>query len=339
MYKLLIWGTGKRADEYMKGGYFDGNSIEGFIDSARKTEFFYGYPVFEPQAAYGMSKTVDYIVIATTYYAEIYRMLIDNDVPREKIVFTDSVQEHPYMNDDEIVKKISEKLYKKMQIQSSKRMIGMNEKDKSDSRRIVGTVGFDEEMYMTDYFRYRTFEFIANELIDNRILGKVAEVGVFRGTFAKLINEKFNDREFFLFDSFEGFNEEEVAGEMELGRCDEVFKERYKQTSEEEVLRKLKYPEKCTIFKGLFPDSITEEVEKSEFAFVSLDVDLEESTYQGIEFFYPRIVGGGILYIHDYNSSHLSGVKRAVERYEKNKHILLKKIPLADQCGTLVVIK
>ena len=37
---------------------------------------------------------------------------------------------------------------------------------------------------------------MANELIDNGIKGLVAEVGVFRGTFAKLINEKFKDRDF-----------------------------------------------------------------------------------------------------------------------------------------------
>lgn len=226
-----------------------------------------------------------------------------------------------------------------MAIQSSKCMIGMNEKDKLDSRRIIGREGFDEKEYMADYFRYRTFEFMANELIDNKIAGKVAEVGVFRGTFAKLINEIFKDREFFLFDTFEGFNEEEIIGEMENGRCDEIFKERYKQTSEDIVLRKLKYSQKCTIFKGLFPDTVSEEVKKSEFAFVSLDVDLEESTYQGIQFFYPRLVSGGYLYIHDYNSSHLSGVKRAIERYEEDNHVLLKKIPLADQCGTLVVVK
>ncbi|MBD5550034.1 MAG: hypothetical protein HDQ96_02485 [Lachnospiraceae bacterium] len=339
MYKLLIWGTGKRANGYMKERYFEGNIIEGFVDSARKAKLFYGYPVFEPQEAYNISKEIDYIIIANTYYEDIYKMLRENDVPEEKIIFTDCIHELPYINDDEIVKKISLKLYEKMAIQSSKRMIGMNEKDKLDSRRIIGTSGFDEKEYMMDYFRYRTFEFIANELIDNKIEGKVAEVGVFRGTFAKLINEKFKDRDFFLFDTFEGFNEEEVAGEMRIGRCDEIFKDRYKQTSEDIVLNRLKYPEKCMIFKGLFPDTVSDEVKESQFAFVSLDVDLEESTYQGIQFFYPRLVVGGYLYIHDYNSSHLSGVKRAVERYEEDNQVFLKKIPLADQSGTLVVIK
>lgn len=339
MCKLLIWGTGKRADDYMKGGYFKRNCIVGFIDSSREKEYFYGCPVLEPNAAYAVSKSVDFVIIATKYYAEIYKMLIENGIPRDKIIFTDSIQEHPYINNDDAVRKISEEFYKKLSIQSAKCMIGMNEKDKLDNRRIIGTADYCDDIYRADYFRYRTFEFIANELIDNNVCGKIAEVGVFRGVFAKLINEKFKDREFYLFDSFEGFHEGEITGEMELGRCDEVFKDRYKQTSEDVVMRNLKYPDKCKIFKGLFPDTVTEEVEKSEFAFVSLDVDLEESTYQGIQFFYPKIVEGGILYIHDYNSSHLSGVKNAVKRYEKDNHVRLKKVPLADQCGTLVIIK
>lgn len=244
MYKLLVWGTGKRASNYMKFGYFEGNCILGFIDSKPNKELFYNYPVYNPRTAYGMLKDADYIIIANMHYEEIYKMLIENGVEREKIIFTDCVFEQPYINDDEIVKKVSEKLFNKMAVLSSKRMIGMNEKDKLDSRRIIGTVGFEEETYMTDYFRYRTFEFIANEIIDNGIKGKIAEVGVFQGTFAKLINEKFNDREFFLFDSFEGFDEDEVSEEMRLGRCDEIFKDRYKQTSENEVLNKFELSRK-----------------------------------------------------------------------------------------------
>lgn len=339
MFKLLIWGTGKRADNLMNCNCFEGNCIEGFIDSKCKVEKFHNYPVLKPEAAYTLVPDIDYIIIATMHYTEIYEKLIENNIPRSKVIFTDCVYEAPYINDDNIVKMISEKLYERMAIQSARCMIGMNERDKTDEERIIGTAGFNEPAYMLDYFRYRTFEFLANEIIENNVEGKIAEVGVFRGTFAKLINQKFWDREFYLFDSFEGFREEEVEKEIQLGRCDRIFKDNYTQTTEELVLEKMLYPEKCRIFKGLFPDTVTEDVNQSKFAFVSLDVDLEESTYQGIQFFYPRIVGGGILYIHDYNSSHLFGVKKAVMRYEKDNNIVLKKVPLADQCGTLVIIK
>ena len=75
MYKLLIWGTGKRADSYMKERYFDGNCIVGFIDSVCRIEFFYDYPVYESRVISEMSKVVDFIIIATKYYAEIYKFL------------------------------------------------------------------------------------------------------------------------------------------------------------------------------------------------------------------------------------------------------------------------
>lgn len=113
MYKLLIWGTGKRANDYMKEKYFEGNTIKGFVDSIRKTEFFYGYPVFEPQEGYNISKEVDFIVIANTYYEEIYKMLSENDVAKEKIIFTDNINEQPYINNDEIVKKYLKNYIKK----------------------------------------------------------------------------------------------------------------------------------------------------------------------------------------------------------------------------------
>lgn len=64
MYKLLIWGTGKRANNYMKFRYFEGNCIWGFIDSKLSQKTFYNYPVYNPQTAYRMSKDVDYIIIA-----------------------------------------------------------------------------------------------------------------------------------------------------------------------------------------------------------------------------------------------------------------------------------
>lgn len=49
------------------------------------------------------------------------------------------------------------------------------------------------------------------------------------------------------------------------------------------------------------------------FALVHLDVDLYESTKQCIEYFWPRIVPGGVLISHDYSILH--GVKQAFSEY------------------------
>lgn len=45
------------------------------------------------------------------------------------------------------------------------------------------------------------------------------------------------------------------------------------------------------------------------------------------------------MFIHDYNSHMLMGVKKAIQRFELDENISLKKVPLADWAGTLVIVK
>lgn len=188
---------------------------------------------------------------------------------------------------------------------------------------------------MLDYVRYRTFELVANEIKRANISGEVAEAGVFRGEFAALINEIFSDKKIYLFDTFEGFESKEINKEIEAGYATIEWAENYKNTSVELVLSKMKNREKCIIKKGYFPETALGLEET--FSFVSIDVDLEDAIYNGLVYFYPRLSQGGYLFIHDYNSP-LEGVKKAVERYE-NEFGHLKKVPLCDISGTLVVVK
>ena len=105
------------------------------------------------------------------------------------------------------------------------------------------------------------------------------------------------------------------------------------------MLGNLPYPDKAVVCKGFFPESITEEAGKEKYAFVSLDVDFEESTFEGLKFFYPRLSEGGYIFIHDYNTYYLKGVKAAVKRYEEFIGQKLKAIPIADRAGTLIIMK
>lgn len=72
--------------------------------------------------------------------------------------------------------------------------------------------------------------------------------------------------------------------------------------------------------------------------FVSIDVDLEQPIYDGLDFFYPRLEKGGYIFIHDYNGP-LLGVERAVDRYERGNGIMLCKVPICDVEGSLVITK
>ena len=139
-----------------------------------------------------------------------------------------------------------------------------------------------------------------------------------------------------MFDTFDGFGIEESVKEVENGNCTNAFVEAYKQTNIEIVLSKMKYPQNVIIKQGLFPGSLNGLEEN--FAFVSLDMDFEESIYEGLKYFYPRLLDGGYIFVHDYTSS-LRGVEAAVERFENDKKIRMCKVPLCDVNGTLVITK
>ena len=57
----------------------------------------------------------------------------------------------------------------------------------------------------------------------------------------------------------------------------------------------------------------------------------------GLSEFYPKLVKGGVIIIHDYNSTQFPGVKRAVKRFCKENDVYL--LPICDMHGSAVIIK
>ena len=68
-----------------------------------------------------------------------------------------------------------------------------------------------------------------------------------------------------------------------------------------------------------------------------LDTDLYEPTYEGLKVFYPKLVKGGVIIVHDYNSTQFSGVKKAVKRFCEEADVSV--LPLSDMHGSAVLIK
>ena len=134
--------------------------------------------------------------------------------------------------------------------------------------------------------------------------GAMAEVGTYQGASAKLICEAKGIAEFHIFDTFAGLP---GASDDE----DPLFREEDYASDEEEVRAYLKRYPNVTIHKGLFPAETGAEVENLRFSFVNLDVDIYESTRDCLEFFYPRMLPGGILVSHDYAQAR--GVRKAFD--------------------------
>ncbi|GHV10792.1 hypothetical protein FACS189491_00920 [Spirochaetia bacterium] len=142
-----------------------------------------------------------------------------------------------------------------------------------------------------DYVRASSLELIANEIYDKKIDGSVAELGVYRGDFAKIINEAFHDRKLYLFDTFEGFDERDVK--LELKNNYSTGEQDFSKTSVELVLNKMKHKKNCIVRKGYFPETIYGEggndLTNERYAFVSIDVDLYEPMYKGLNYFYEKL--------------------------------------------------
>src|SRR4051812_35726084 len=61
-----------------------------------------------------------------------------------------------------------------------------------------------------DYIRLSTLELVSFEINKNIPGGSVAELGVYKGKFARFINQYFPQRSLFLFDTFEGFDKNDI---------------------------------------------------------------------------------------------------------------------------------
>lgn len=337
MKKIFIWGAGNRTTAYMKENLFSGTNILAVIDSYASEKNFNGYAIIRPDEIVN-NKEFDYVVVNNQFYREIVRRLLEMRIPLEKIIITDHVREEPFRTCFERAKDVIPMVYE-LNKNVLKQTVKINERDLCDDKTIYSDNHFGDSEYNSDYFRYRTFEFVAEEIVRKKIEGELAELGVFKGLFSAVINYRFPEKKLYLFDTFEGFDEEEAKREYEKGRCGLEFIDSHKNTSIEQMLNHITFPEKVKICKGYFPGSVTEDAKKERYAFVSLDVDFEESTYEGLKFFYPRLSDGGYIFVHDYNTYYLEGIKAAVERYERDLGKRLKSVPIADRAGTLIIVK
>lgn len=160
----------------------------------------------------------------------------------------------------------------------------------------------------------------------DHLKGEIAEVGVYKGGSAKMICRA-TKKKVHLFDTFEGipsvseYDKKQMGGHFQVGDFN----------SGTGVMRQF-LNENCKIYKGIFPQDTSKWIEKKRFSFVHLDVDVYKSTKESLEFFYPRMVKGGIILSHDYPNS--LGVKKAFDEFFKDKEEYI--IELLDKQGMVV---
>ena len=111
----------------------------------------------------------------------------------------------------------------------------------------------------------------------------------------------------------------------------------HENTSIRQVLEVLPYPERAVVKPGFFPESLGGLEET--FCLVSLDVDFEAATLEGLRYFWSRLSPGGYLLLHDWGNPGLPGPAAALERFCEELGYRIPSVPLPDLCGTLVLCK
>ena len=204
----------------------------------------------------------------------------------------------------------------------------------------IRSLGFDGEIISARDMlsfdpRAATMRLLSEEIEQNSVPGDVAELGVFRGDFAALINAAFPARKLHLFDTFEGFPEKDAQTDRELGFSRAKAGD-FSETGQSMVYELMPHQEQIVLHKGYFPDSFFPCSDKT-FAFVNIDVDLYVPTAAALPLFWDRLSVGGAIMIHDYNSTQFEGAKKAVREFCQARQIF--PVPLCDLHGSALLLK
>jgi len=152
--------------------------------------------------------------------------------------------------------------------------------------------------------------------------GDVAECGVYRASTliptGVWLQQQGLEKILFGFDSFEGFDES-VAIDVALGGAEEVERKvgGLGQTSLPYVdakVRRFGLSRTIRLVPGFFEKTLSTVADRK-FCFVHLDVDLYESYKTCLEFFYPRVVSGGIILLDEYDDPSWPGCNKAVDEF------------------------
>lgn len=169
-----------------------------------------------------------------------------------------------------------------------------------------------------------------------RVHGSIAELGVYQGQSAALLSlyaERFS-RKIYLCDTFDGFPRQQL--EFEEDQSDGK-KAAFKDIDLRAAQRVVGDYSGIRWVVGTFPDSITEEMQNDTFAFVSIDCDIYEPVHQGLEYFWPRLQRGGMIFVHDYSSGYWPGATKAVDEFCASNRIAGCILP--DMCGTYILAR
>ncbi|OGG55280.1 hypothetical protein A3D62_00960 [Candidatus Kaiserbacteria bacterium RIFCSPHIGHO2_02_FULL_49_11] len=151
--------------------------------------------------------------------------------------------------------------------------------------------------------------------------GEIVECGVWKGLSSHLIcnrlkefSPSFDGSGYHVIDSFEG-----LSAPTERDQLPQERKGRFAVGVEETKHALNEFPN-ISYHKGWIPD-VFSTLPEQPYRFVHIDVDLADPAEASFEYFYPRLIQGGVIVCDDYGSISWPGTKGAVDEFCKRQNI------------------
>lgn len=327
MEKILIFGTGSVA-EVLFHELNANTEILAFIHSDESVTEYHGFPVIRPEEI-GKYPPVK-IIVASGYYFAIEKILLNLGIEKDRIVGFIFDEIEFYQQTSKMMKEHFEKEYHRDY---------MNRILKSDTLlpTLYPSVIWKNNAFpdvKKDFVREQTLSYLAQEISRKQIPGAIAELGVFKGDFTVVINDVFPDKKLYLFDTFCGFSEEDVELDDNTENKQNEMK-KFKDTSVELVLSRLRKDSDYVVKKGYFPDTF--DLEEEIFSFVSIDLNMKAAVSAALKLIWPRLSVGGYMLISDYNAPFYEGTREAIQEFCDVNGITI--VALADLYGSALLCK
>jgi hypothetical protein len=183
-----------------------------------------------------------------------------------------------------------------------------------------------------DISRFYFFCLAFDQLIKEGVRGDLVELGTYKGNTATMLAgmARRMGTTAWILDTFEGFHPADLTG------LDASLPVQFKDTSLDAV-RALVGEENVRYIKGYFPESAAQLPDGLQFALVHIDCDLYQPISHALQYFYPRLLPGGYLIVHDYASLAWQGAEQAVDEFFSDKPEAI--VPLTDGGGSMVIRK
>ncbi len=138
----------------------------------------------------------------------------------------------------------------------------------------------------------------------------------------------FTGKSYHIIDSFEG-----LSAPSDRDALPASYEGMFNSSVESVVSILEEFPD-ISYHEGWIP-KVFSDLPNQQYRFVHIDVDLVEPTIASFEYFYPRLISGGVIVCDDYGSISWPGTKKAVDKFCRKNNAKVLRL----SSGQLILIK